>query len=126
MTSSDFTVDGISMRLECVPVPKGRPRFTRHGGVYTPKTTVDFEKAIGDAWREQIGETLFSEPITLFVNVGVMNMKKDLDNLVKSISDGLNKVAWIDDQQIIELHAWKYPARKGAEYVNVIVRKHEQ
>jgi Holliday junction resolvase RusA-like endonuclease len=31
----------------------------------------------------------------------------DLDNIVKGISDGLNKLAWLDDRQVAELTARK-------------------
>ena len=125
MTSEPQQVDMLVMRVECVPVPKGRPRFTRTGHAFTPKKTVDFEKLIAAAWREQQGETMIETPISLYVNIGVVNMRKDLDNMVKSIADGLNNVAYKDDSQIISLHAWKYPAEKGHEHVNVIVRKHD-
>lgn len=118
---------GASMRVECVPVPKGRPRFTKFGGTYTPKSTVDFEQLIADAWLEQQGATLLEGNITLFVSVSVVNMKKDIDNLVKSIADGLTKgCAWLDDRQITQLHAWKYPAAKGEEFVHVVVRETKQ
>lgn len=123
MVDFEQPVDGLTMRVECVPVAKERPRLTRYGGVYTPARTVEFERIIADAWREQQGETLIECPVVLWVNIGVVNMKKDIDNLVKSIADGLNGVAWLDDKQIVELHAWKYPAVKGREHVNVIVRK---
>jgi crossover junction endodeoxyribonuclease RusA len=118
-------VDGFTMRVECVPVAKERPRLTRYGGVYTPARTVEFERLIGQSWREQQGETLIETPVVVWINVGVVNMKKDIDNLVKSICDGLNGVAWLDDKQVVELHAWKYPAVKGHEFVNVVVRRVE-
>jgi Holliday junction resolvase RusA-like endonuclease len=115
------------MRVETSPVPKGRPRFTKFGGTYTPKTTVDFEQLIADAWLEQQGATLFEGNITLFVSVSVVNMKKDIDNIVKSIADGLTKgCAWLDDRQITQLHAWKYPAAKGEETIHVVVRETKQ
>lgn len=115
------------MRIEATPVAKERPRMTRYGGVYTPKRTVEFENMVAQAWLEQQGATLIETPVTLWVNVGVVNMKKDLDNIVKSIADGLTKgCCWLDDKQVVELHAWKYPAKKGREFVNVIVRKHDQ
>jgi Holliday junction resolvase RusA-like endonuclease len=117
-------ISGFSMRVECVPVPKGRPRFTRYGGAYTPKETVEFEQVIAAAWLEQQGATMLEGDIELFVAVSVVNMKKDIDNLVKSIADGLTKAgAWHDDRQITQLHAWKFPASKGDESVHVIVRK---
>ncbi len=30
---------------------------------------------------------------------------KDIDNMVKSVMDGLNKVAWVDDKQVKDLTA---------------------
>lgn len=125
--SDEFQVDGLTMRIECEPVAKERARYTRYGGVYTPKKTAEFEAKVAEAWLEQQGATLIETPVTLWVNVGVVNMKKDLDNIVKSIADGLTKgCCWLDDRQVVELHAWKYPANKGSEYVNVIVRKHDK
>jgi len=32
----------------------------------------------------------------------------DLDNICKAISDGLNKVAWLDDRQVAKLEAEKH------------------
>jgi len=31
--------------------------------------------------------------------------RADLDNLVKMVSDALNRVAWLDDRQIVKLDA---------------------
>ena len=127
MPTDYFTIDGLAMRIECEPVAKERPRHTRYGGMYTPQKTVDFEQKVADAWLEQQGATLLDCPVTLWVNVGVVNMKKDIDNIVKSVADGLTKgCAWLDDRQVVQLHAWKYPALKGAEFVHVIVRKHDK
>ena len=33
--------------------------------------------------------------------------KPDLDNVIKSVKDGLNRVAWLDDRQVVELSATK-------------------
>lgn len=118
-------VDKFVMRIEAVPVAKERPRFTKYGGSYTPKKTADFEKVVAESWREQIGETLIDSPVHVFMNFGVVNMNKDLDNLCKTILDGLNKVAWTDDRLVYKLDAWKYPASKGYEHAHVIVRKLE-
>ncbi|KIN37582.1 hypothetical protein B4070_2540 [Bacillus subtilis] len=34
--------------------------------------------------------------------------KPDVDNYIKGIKDGLNKVIWHDDSQIVDLHVSKY------------------
>ena len=31
----------------------------------------------------------------------------DLDNIVKAIQDGCNGVVWIDDTQVVEIHAYR-------------------
>lgn len=45
----------------------------------------------------------------------------DLDNLVKSINDGLNKIAWDDDRQLKALLAWKVPCERGQEKTEVVI-----
>ncbi len=32
----------------------------------------------------------------------------DLDNIQKSIFDGLNGIVWYDDQQVVEVHAYRH------------------
>lgn len=49
------------------PVPKGRPRVTRHG-TYTPKNTQIFEDAVRAAWLER-GERPFEDGEALEVMV---------------------------------------------------------
>lgn len=112
-----------SCRVETVPVAKERPRFTKYGGVYTPKRTADFEKFVALSWIEQQGATKFeTEALEVHLNFGVTNMAQDIDNLCKSVLDGLNGVAWTDDSQIHKLNAWKYPASKPEAAVNITVR----
>lgn len=110
-------------RVEAVPVAKERPRFTKYGGVYTPKKTADFEQLVALCWLEQLGSTKFETGnIEVHLNFGVTNMAQDIDNLCKSVLDGLNGVAWNDDRQIVKLNAWKFPAPKPEAAVNIIVR----
>lgn len=110
-------------RIEAVPVAKERPRFTKYGGVYTPKKTADYEQLVALSWLEQLGSTKFETGnIEVHLNFGVTNMGQDIDNLCKAVLDGLNGVAWNDDRQIVKLNAWKFPVSKPEAAVNIIVR----
>lgn len=106
--------------IEVVPVPKGRPRFSRGGHAYTPKKTELYEALI----REKYGKRefydcpiwvrlIFSMPIPksypkwklAAINQGILKHEKtpDLDNLAKAVLDALNGVAYKDDSKITRL-----------------------
>ena len=46
-------------------------------------------------------------------------VKPDLDNLVKSVLDALNDVAWHDDAQIVELHVSKHYVSSPHIYITI-------
>lgn len=48
--------------------------------------------------------------------------KPDVDNYIKGILDGLNKVAWKDDNQIIKVSCSKYFATRGYFTVDILKR----
>ena len=119
------------------PFAKQRPRATRQGRVYTPAATVSFERQVG-----QIAATMFSAPmagpVRLTVEayfpippswskrrqaeaVGAWHVQKpDVDNVVKAICDGLNRIAWADDGQVAEVVARKrWAAGTGQAVVTV-------
>lgn len=113
-----FTVDGR-------PVPKGRPRVTRHG-TYTPKSTQIFESAIRAAWLER-GEKPFAdgEALDIMVNAyfpipsGTPKRKRDglhltpylkrgdIDNIIKAVLDALNGIAYKDDSAVFSVYGRK-------------------
>lgn len=88
--------------IEGKPVPKGRPRFARNGGVYTPKTTSDYEKRIAQAWREKYGDKQVNpDGLTIHVDVYLSRYTQtDVDNLLKIAMDGLQGVAFENDSCI--------------------------
>ncbi len=112
----------VSCCIEAVPVAKERPRLTKYGGVYTPKKTADFEKLVAQSWVDQVGTKFETGALEVHLAFGVVNMAQDIDNLCKSILDGLNGVAWKDDRQVHKLNAWKYPTIKPEAQVSIIVR----
>ena len=109
-----------SQVIKMKPVPKGRPRMTRYGRVYTPASTIEAEEIIRTAWTGDIMEgnlmlvcTFVKDEVRIIVQNIDSNLKPptklrgDLDNYIKSILDGLNKVAYLDDKQVFELQAEK-------------------
>lgn len=128
------------------PVAKGRARsFVRAGHVahYTPEKTAKYENLVKlAAYKAMLGAEVIDCPVLLVVHaflpipqswskkkqqsaaIGsiVPTKKPDLDNLVKSIKDGMNGVVWRDDAQVVDLIASK---RFGEPRVEIEVRKIE-
>ena len=118
MMTCDFEVEG-------KPVGKGRPRFRRMGNfvqTYTPTATAEYEKLVRLRFQNAGGAitdkpvrveiTAFFVPpkstrkrdrIEMLANRILPEKKPDCDNIAKIILDALNKIAYIDDSQVIEL-----------------------
>lgn len=130
----------LQFKIPISPVAKQRPRQGK-GFTYTPKKTVDFERTVALIAREAFNKSglteAFSGPIELLVQVflkrpeyldpGKFKRKKiskdairhckkpDLDNLVKSVMDGINKSGvWGDDKLVYHLDAQKYYVEHGS------------
>lgn len=109
------------------PVGKGRPRFRNAGDFvrpYTPKGTVSYENLVKLEYRRQCNDFRFDEktPVdmriiayyaipksaskkkkTLMLERKIRPIKKpDSSNVVKSIEDALNGIAYHDDAQIVD------------------------
>lgn len=109
------------------PVPKARPRFTMAGGkarTYTPTSSAAYETTVGLLAHAamQGGEPMkgaLHVQVQAFFTVPHSWSKKrkaaaswhasrpDLDNVVKSALDGLNRVAFADDGQVASVYATK-------------------
>lgn len=84
------------------PLPKERPRATKTGKSFTPKRTKDAEKRVLGAFRAVYPN---AAPLTgrLLVDLKFYRSTQrgcDWDNLAKLPQDALNKVAYLDDEQI--------------------------
>lgn len=90
-------------------VHKERPRFNTYTkSVYTPKTTKEWELEIGYLAKNamtQKGTSKLNGAIKLTITAYCKNMfkKPDIDNIAKIILDSLNKIAYQDDSQVIDL-----------------------
>jgi Holliday junction resolvase RusA-like endonuclease len=94
-----FTIDG-------EPMSKSRPRFTRQGHAYTPTSTREAMHRVGYTYTATAGQHAPRDDQTF----GVMCLfycgtwqRRDVDNMMKLVLDGLNKIAWADDAQVTEL-----------------------
>lgn len=85
-----FTVPG-------EPIVKGRPRFTKSGHAYTPKSTRDAEARVAEAYEGELFTGNIGVELHFFQG---SRARKDIDNMVKLVLDGLNGVAWPDDVQV--------------------------
>lgn len=116
MKQINFTIKG-------EPKGKSRPRFTKTGRVYTPAETAHYESLVGLSYRNIARGYKFTSPVRVTVrayhkppkgkskkvvedmlNGHILPTKKpDADNVAKIVLDGLNKVAWDDDTQVVEM-----------------------
>lgn len=107
------------------PVPKGRPRFGVRGKkayVYTPTETKEYEKLVG--WvAKSAGCRPVEGPVSVALSVYVKG-RLDADNIAKSILDGLNGIAYEDDDQVVELMIRKHKVtRKEEERVEIAIKE---
>lgn len=114
------------------PQGKARPRFTRTGHVYTPKTTQDYERSIRQAYIAaangyNFGENALNISIWACMQRAKSNKRKhatakpDIDNIIKAVLDGLNGAAFKDDKQVTELTAAKCYCKDG-ECPHIVVK----
>lgn len=133
----------LTFEIPGVIQPQERPRFSRRGKKVTthdaPKSKdfKDFVKLV--AWQNKPSE-LITEPIKLQADIYLMppqkyrtgpkrkliasgdllpTTKPDLDNLIKGIKDGCNKVIWHDDSQIVEMNVRKFYSEQPRAEVTI-------
>ncbi len=88
------------------PVPKARPRVGANGNVYTPRETAEAEGAVGWAAKVKVRGRKATGPLAVTAIFYVTGRRKgDIDNLLKTVLDGLNKIAYADDSQVVRAEA---------------------
>ena len=133
----------VELTIPGQPKGKGRPRFSKYSGAYTPKATADYEKTVRILYKAKYGTQSFSEDVPLSMEVyayfGIPKrdnkvtkalkasgevlpvIKSDIDNVIKIIADSLNGVAYPDDKQITDIIAYKRYSENPR--VDVIIRE---
>lgn len=115
----------IKLTIPGRPVPKDRPRLGLRGRkayVYTPAKTKEYEKLVG--WVAKCnGCKPAGEPVAVVLDIYVRR-RMDVDNVAKSILDGLTGVAYEDDDQVVELVVRKHKVkRKEEERVEIEIKE---
>lgn len=121
------------------PQPKQRPRMTRYGAVYTPAATQAYERLVA-RHAKQAGAKPGVAPVhveitSIFAIPKSWSKKRkaeadgqphvsrpDLDNLVKSVLDGLNGVAFADDALVHSVSCrkiWSADCGEGKTIVRI-------
>lgn len=97
---------GMTFLVEGNPIPKARPRLGRNGNVYTPRRTTKWETWVGlTAKMRRPQDWDLSGEFAVRLEFQVRTARADVDNLTKSVLDGLNKILWDDDRQVSQCDA---------------------
>lgn len=130
----------IKLTIPGEPVAKGRPRVTQFG-TYTPTKTKNYETLVRELYIIQHGQTLLDGELSVdikayftipkstskkkkeqMIDKSIRPIKKpDLDNVMKSITDALNEIAYKDDSQIVSASISKYYSEEPR--VEVLINK---
>ena len=116
---------------------KQRPRVNRNTGrIYTPGATHKYEKLVKESYGDNpCFEDQFISIKIVFKFVvpksysknkraealagNLRPTKADIDNYIKSVLDGLNKVAFLDDRYICNIEASKVFAEEAETIVEI-------
>ena len=113
------------------PVAKGRPRFSTRGKfpvAYTPEKTKTYETEVGMMAKAAMGASEVLEgALETFIyvtfpvpasyskkrteaclnNTEKHTKRPDLDNVIKAVIDGMDKIVFNNDSQITSIHSTK-------------------
>ena len=115
----------ISLTIPGPPVGKQRARVCRSGHAFTPPKTVNYEALVKQTFAAKYPDFMpMSGPVRMILSIYIMpsmetnrklkkgarlypTIRPDISNVLKSIEDALNGLAYVDDKQIISVYAEK-------------------
>lgn len=121
-------METISFEIMGDPVAQGRPRagksFSGHTVLYDPAKSRDFKQYVKLVASQHKPQELITGPVHLemtfyqptpkkyhtkpkqeLIAAGILlpTTKPDVDNLAKGVKDGLTKIIWQDDSQVVSM-----------------------
>lgn len=123
----NHSLSEVILTFSSLPVPKQRPRSSRNGKFYTPAKTKKSEEDLAFECLSQMKEKgleIFECPLHIDIEFQIARpksvrrrvpaVKPDIDNLIKTVLDGLNRCLYQDDKQVISVCAIKkYCSKDG-------------
>lgn len=136
-------MSAFTLILDGKPTGKGRPRLGKDGHVYTPNATKLAEARVISAWQDA-GSPRIDGPVSIelcieparpkshYTTKGELSAtgrrlplpsgtKPDLDNALKLVMDALNKRAYRDDVNVVEVTVWRQWSEDGWDRTTVNV-----
>jgi Holliday junction resolvase RusA-like endonuclease len=120
------------------PVGKERPRVNRKtGGVYTPRKTKIYERHVGQmaasaiyslgfpdrkSWPLESGQVIVNFWIYMSTALEQAHEAPDADNVVKAVADGMEKVVYKNDRQVIP-RVWKFSYNEPSPRVELTITR---
>jgi Holliday junction resolvase RusA-like endonuclease len=99
---------------------RGRTAF-----IYTPEETKAYEQVVSLCAKMAVPKPV-SGPVSLRAVIYLRRGHRgDIDNYLKSLCDGLNKVAWCDDSQVVRIEAEVRRCKAEDERVEIEVCRKE-
>ena len=126
----------VKFHINTRPTPKQRPRLGKSGKVYTPNSTKVFEEicrlsygnryyfdkeyiSIKIVFKFKVPKSYSKKKYSEAIEGKIRPSTNDIDNLLKSVLDGLNGKAWKDDRYIYSIEAEKIFADKDCIEVEI-------
>ena len=126
----------VKFNINTRPTPKQRPRLGKSGKVYTPNSTKVVEEicrlsygnryyfdkeyiSIKIVFKFKVPKSYSKKKYSEAIEGKIRPSTNDIDNLLKSVLDGLNGKAWKDDRYIYSIEAEKIFADKDCIEVEI-------
>lgn len=126
----------VRFKIDGPVAAKQRPRLGKGGHVYTPSKTKVYEEicklsygnkyyfeneniSIKILFKFEVPKSYSKKKKQEALEGKIRPSKADIDNYIKSILDGLNKVAYKDDRAIYSIYAEKIFADKSETIVEI-------
>lgn len=106
-----------------LPMPPSANRYWRHnnGRTHRSREAVDYINNVGRfCLAASVRPT--ADPVRVSVEIYRPAKRGDLDNTLKVLLDSLRGYAFVDDAQIVELHAYRHDDKENPRAVVTVER----